>query len=96
MLLSKKVTKMEDLKINGSISMPGTLFDLPKLYNQAREIQRAIELFGKSNQFYTYADIGIFQLFLKSSDPQQLQHFIPEELLQYNIGLRLLKILPST
>lgn len=82
LLLSKKVTKTEDLKINGSISMPGTLFDLPELYNQAREIQRAIELFGKSNQLYTYADIGIFQLFLKSSDPQQLQHFIPEKLLQ--------------
>lgn len=80
--LSKNITKMDDLKINGSISIPGKLFDLPDRYNQAQDIQRAIELFGKSNQLYTYADIGVFQLFLKSTTSEQLQHYIPEKLLQ--------------
>lgn len=79
--LSKKITKTEELKINGSISMSGSLFDLPDRYNQAQDIQRAIELFGKSNQLYTYADIGVFQLFLKSANAHELQHYIPEKLL---------------
>ena len=37
---------------------------------------------GKSNQLYTYADIGVFQLFLKSTNSEQLQHYIPVKLLQ--------------
>lgn len=81
-MLSKNVTQLKDFEINGSISTPGSLFDLPDRYNEARDIQRAIELFGKSNQIYTYADIGVFQLFLKTTHSDQLHQYIPNKLMQ--------------
>ena len=82
LLISKKRTHTEKLQINSSISIPGSIFELADLYDQTREIQRAIELFGEPNQLYTYKDIGIFQLLLKSTNSTELEQYIPESLLR--------------
>lgn len=82
LIVSKKRTHTEDLQINSSISIPGSIFDLADLYDQTREIQRAVELFGEPNQLHTYKDIGIFQLLLKSTDSKELEQYIPEPLLK--------------
>lgn len=79
----KKTPGFLPFHFQAAISNTARKNEIPKINKEALDVQKILFLFHKHDTILSYDDLGIYKIFLSANQLENLEQFIPAELLQF-------------